>query len=541
MSASASKKKRKQLDPQGLSFREIAEQKQAEKKKKTRKNVLIVVCAVLAVLVIVYGVIWLINSRYRKTVATVGDEEIILPIYNTFYMTNANNMSYYNIFKPNVALRDQPNTVDGEGGTMEDYLIRTTNDSIRQNYNLYIKAMADKTFSLSDDAKQYISNSIKSMETSATNAGYSSVNDYLRANFGRGYKLSDYENYLTITTTASEYTQHLQDTFAPSESDLSTAYDASPEDFDFVFYTYSTTKAEAEKTESTENTEDDENKSSDLNTANASEPAQDAAPTYTDEAKAAAKAEAEKKQKNMPEDAISTHVQKSQIANKELAEWLFDSARKEGDTTVIAQDEEGTTYVTVRFDNRETNDYNRVNGYILTIDRKVEAADAEEGSEATKAEESSEASREGSEETEKDDEKEAEPTPDEKLATLKEGLKDGMTDEEFETYVKDLKYSANVRTMDKYSSIDEINEWLFDPARKAGDTETFETEDTYYLVRFSSVQEMTYRNELVKYSLLKKLTSEISNQNELKLVMDVETIKEKANTNLTFRGNTSAS
>ena len=541
MSASASKKKRKQLDPQGLSFRELAEQKQAEKKKKTRKNVLIVVCAVLAVLVIVYGVILLINSRYRKTVATVGDEEIILPIYNTFYMTNANNMSYYNIFKPNVALRDQPNTVDGEGGTMEDYLIRTTNDSIRQNYNIYIKAMADKTFSLSDDAKQYISNSIKSMETSATNAGYSSVNDYLRANFGRGYKLSDYENYLTITTTASEYTQHLQDTFAPSESDLSTAYDASPEDFDFVFYTYSTTKAEAEKTESTENTEDDENKSSDLNTANASEPAQDAAPTYTDEAKAAAKAEAEKKQKNMPEDATSTHVQKSQIANKELAEWLFDSARKEGDTTVIAQDEEGTTYVTVRFDNRETNDYNRVNGYILTIDRKVEAADAEEGSEATKAEESSEATREGSEETEKDDEKEAEPTPDEKLATLKEGLKDGMTDEEFETYVKDLKYSANVRTMDKYSSIDEINEWLFDPARKAGDTETFETEDTYYLVRFSSVQEMTYRNELVKYSLLKKLTSEISNQNELKLVMDVETIKEKANTNLTFRGNTSAS
>ena len=194
MSASASKKKRKQLDPQGLSFREIAEQKQAEKKKKTRKNVLIVVCAVLAVLVIVYGVILLINSRYRKTVATVGDEEIILPIYNTFYMTNANNMSYYNIFKPNVALRDQPNTVDGEGGTMEDYLIRTTNDSIRQNYNLYIKAMADKTFSLSDDAKQYISNSIKSMETSATNAGYPSVNDYLRANFGRGYKLSDYDH-----------------------------------------------------------------------------------------------------------------------------------------------------------------------------------------------------------------------------------------------------------------------------------------------------------------------------------------------------------
>jgi hypothetical protein len=237
----------------------------------------------------------------------------------------------------------------------------------------------------------------------------------------------------------------------------------------------------------------------------------------------------------MPEDAINNHVQKSQVSNKELAEWLFDSARKEGDTTVIAQDEDGTTYVTVRFDKRETNDYNRVNGYILTIDRKVEETKAEEGSEATK--ESSEATKEGSEETEK----EAEPTPDEKLATLKEGLKDGMTDEEFETYVKDLKYSAYVRTMDKYSSIDEINEWLFDPARKAGDTETFETEDTYYLVRYSSAQEMTYRNELVKNSLLQKLYSEISTQNELKLVMDIETIKEKANTNLTFRGNTSAS
>lgn len=525
MSASASKKKRKQLDEQGLSFRELAEQKQAEKKKKTKKNILIAVCAVLAALVVVYGVICLINSRYRKTVATVGGEEINLPIYNTFYINNANNLSYYNVFQADVALRDQANVITGEG-TMEDYLIQTTNESIRQNYNLYLKAKADKSFSLSDDAKQYISNSIKSMETAATNAGYPSVNDYLRANFGRGYKLSDYEDYLTVTATASEYSQHIEDTFTPSEGDLNTAYEASPEDFDFVFYTYSTTKAEAEKTNSEKSDETDENKSSDLNTANASEPAQSTT-TYTDEAKAAAKAEAEKKQENMPEDAITNHVQKSQVSNQEMAEWLFDSARKEGDTTVIAQNEDGTSYVTVRFDKRETNDYNRVNGYILTIDRKVEESKTEEESEETK---------DDSEET-----KEADPTPDEKLATLKEGLKDGMTDEEFETYVKGLNYSAYLRTMDKYSSTDEINEWLFDPARKDGDTETFETEDTYYLVRYSSAQEMTYRNELVKASLLKKLKEQISYENELKLVMDVETIKEKANTNLTFRSNSSAS
>ena len=43
MSASASKKKRKELEEQGLSPRAIAEKKAKEQKQKTLRNVLIVV------------------------------------------------------------------------------------------------------------------------------------------------------------------------------------------------------------------------------------------------------------------------------------------------------------------------------------------------------------------------------------------------------------------------------------------------------------------------------------------------------------------
>ena len=521
MSASKSKKEPKQLDPKGLSFRELAEQKQAEKKKKNLKTALISVAAIVVALAIIFGVIALVNAPYRKTVATVGSEKINVPVYNSFYNANANNMyqylSYFGAIKPNVPLSEQANPMTGEG-TMEDYMIEATNQGLQQTYNLYIKAKADKNFSLSDEAKKNISDSVNALTATATNYGFGSVNDYLRASVGRGAKVSDYEEYLTVATTASEYSAYLEENFAPSDDELKTKYEASAEDFDFVFYTYSMTNAKSEETSTTENSEDAKT------------------PTYTDEAKAAAKTEAEEKQENMPEDATTTHQQKASIGNEELASWLFDSARKEGDTTVIAQNEEGTSYMTVRFESRETNDYTRVNAYILSISRKVEEAD-EKNTEETSEETTEQTTEETSEETtEQTTEEKTEPTPDEKFATLKEGLKDDMSDEDFETYVKGLEYTPTVRPMDKYSSTDEINAWLYDSARKAGDMETFETEDTYYLVRYSSAEEMTYRNVLVKDNLYHAMFDALSTELEVQIDKDALAY---ANTDLTFRSQSS--
>ena len=88
MSASASKKKRKELEEQGLSAKDLAAQKEREKKNKTLRNILIVALAILVCAAAVFAVISLVNRPSydtKATVATVGSKKISVPVYDYFY------------------------------------------------------------------------------------------------------------------------------------------------------------------------------------------------------------------------------------------------------------------------------------------------------------------------------------------------------------------------------------------------------------------------------------------------------------------------
>ena len=152
MSASASKKKRKELEDQGLDAKTTSAKKSSEKKKKTIRTVVIFA---LVVVVAIAGIIALLKyleaRRYApeydvsKPVATVGEEKVSVPVYNLFYSTVANNFAntwgQYGLIQSGVPFREQ--SFLSESQTVEDYLIGTTNSTLQEVCNVYAKAKAD--------------------------------------------------------------------------------------------------------------------------------------------------------------------------------------------------------------------------------------------------------------------------------------------------------------------------------------------------------------------------------------------------------------
>lgn len=520
MSASASKKKRKDLDEQGLSPRAVAEQKAKEQKSKLTKNILIVALAIVVCAAAVFGVVMLASRPsydVKAPVVTVGEEKITVPVYNYMYSMAATNFynSYSFFIQAGTPLSEQKNIM-GEG-TMEDYMKQMTAANLKEILNVYAKAKQDG-FKLSDEQQAQIDEELEHLEQDAKSYGFSSADKYLAARFGADCNTDNYEEYLTLVTTYSAYASKLSDEFKPSSEELNTAYEADKDNFDFVSFTYKTTAAESTKVEN-EPGRTSVNPDAETGTEAATETPASTETVYTDEAKAAAKETAESYTKQMPEDATTTSYNKSTATSyltEEIANWLFDAARKEGDVMVFARDSEENYFYTVRFDSRDTNDYQRVNANIITIAKDK----ADNTSKDT-------ASTEDAEKTEEQTQ-----TAEQKRDALLAAIQVGMSDEDFSKAVTALEYSGSTTAYARSYSNETIRDFLFDESRKDGDLLTdYEDDNYYYVVRYASKEEQSYRDLLVTSSLWTKFYEEISSVNEI--TVDEELLK-NANTDLVF-------
>lgn len=514
MSASASKKKRKELEEQGLSPRDLAALEEKEKKQKTLRNVLIVALCVAVAAAAIFAVISLVNRPDYDTkaaVATVGDEKITVPVYNIFYNQSASslyNYGYSYFIEAGKPLSEQSNMFGGEG-TMEDFFKDNARSALQTTYNFYIKAKEDG-YKLTDEDKSSIQQELDAVKTAAKSYGFPNVSKFLAAYYGKGCTLSDYETYLEVNAMYNGYINKLREDFAPSAEEIQAAYDEDPTAYDQVNFTYKTVNAEStsapaeegEKNEGGENTDPTDATETPTTTV------------YTDEAKAAAKQTAEDYVKELPEDAQTQTNTKSGIASglsEEIAEWLFDAERKEGDAKAFAKNDDGIVYYTVRFDSRETNEYKRINANIISITKDAEDAKLEEGQQSSK----------------------------EKIDALVKAVEDGMSDEAFAEAVSALGYTVSNTAVSKTYSNEDIRSWLYEDGRKAGDLNTgIETDTAYYVVRYVGTEEDSYRDVMVKDHLWNHLTESISTAKEITIVDDM---LQYANTDLVFQSNNTGS
>ena len=515
MSASASKKKRKELEEQGLSPRAIAEQKAKEQKQKILRNVLIVVLCVAVAMAVIFAVISLVNRPEppsydtKAAVASVGEETITVPVYDIFYNQNATslyNYGYSYFITKGTPLSQQSNVFGGEG-TMEDFFKENAANAIKTVYNYYIQAK-QSGYELTKEQKDKIDEEISAVKTAAANYGYHNVNKFLGLYYGEGVDLDAYRTYLEVNSYYDGYYSKLQEEFKPTAEELQAAYDKDPGAFDLVNFTYKATTAESTTVPVADSEPADGSEDSEAETESPT------TTVYTDAAKADAKEKAEGYVTEMPEDASTVNYNKTNVTgyfNEEIANWLFDAERKDGDAKVFVMNDEETSYYTVRFNSRDTNEYCRVNANILTITKDAEGAELKEGEQTSK----------------------------EKLDALLNAVKDGMTDEEFSEAASALGYTVSSTSVTHTYSIEEIRTWLYDASRKAGDLfSEYSTDTTYYVVRYVSTDEETYRDSLIKDSLWSEKTEAIASAQEITFVDDM---MQYANTDLTFNDTSSAS
>ena len=514
MSASSKKKLRNSQDGSKLTERQKAEQKEA-KKLKLYTAAFVVVLAVLVAAALGVGITQAVaNSgiRERKSVAmTVGDETVSsaeMSYYfsdycRNYYSQNSTFLQY--IMDPTSPLDSQvynPET----GETWADFMLKMAQDNVRSIYALSSAAEA-AGHTLSEDEEAGIDDTISTMQLYAQLYGFSDLETYLKAMYGKGSTEESYREYCRRSTLANSYYNAYSESLSYDDAALREAeqdnYDAYSS---FTYYSYYLSASKFLEGGTT-----DEN----------------GATTYSDEERAAADAAAEAAVKTLtdPETITSPEALDEAIAalsinqgsetpvtstiyedklytsiDTDVAAWLAGN-RKEGDLTAIAKtsvstDDSGAEVTTVsgyyvvwfisRNDNEEPLDNVR---HILVA---FEGGTTDSNGVTTYSDEEKAAALAGAEDI-LAQWKAGEATEDSFAALAAENTDDTASAETGGLY-EDISPASSYVTAFK--------EWALDSSRKPGDTGIVETEYGYHVMYYCGESALTYRDSMITDDLI---------------------------------------
>jgi parvulin-like peptidyl-prolyl isomerase len=298
--------------------------------------VIITICVAVAILVgvIAWSVIARqVNNLDNKTVMQIGDTEVkgleFKYFYNnavsSFQSNNSSLISYLNIdFSKDLSTQQSIY----EGMTWADYFSSAAQNSITETTLLYNEAIA-KGYNLTDEDKASVDNEINTLAQAVSSLGYG-VDYYLENAYGEGVNTETYKTIRYKTLLASKYLEDLSDSYEYSDEECENYYNEHKLDYDtatfrsYVFR-YEVPEDAAEGDESYK----DEARAS----ANAMlEAITDEASfeTYLTE-NVLTDEEKESVTENFTLSSNATHS----TLSSDVRDWLFDSARVEGDKTVI--------------------------------------------------------------------------------------------------------------------------------------------------------------------------------------------------------------
>lgn len=470
MSASREKKSRQELagtdyvDPKVI--RE-EEQRQAEK----RSNRLYLTIAIIFVVIAVVSIAWKSNFFQKKTTAlTIGDQKYTAAevnyyfqqSYQAFLSQNSYFLSYMGL-DVNTDLRDQAYPGGEEGYTWFDFFMDQTEQQMIMVQALNESAAAEG-FTWSPEMQAELDASIEGLKADVAASGYyTSFSQYLTSNFGSTMTEKVFMEQTKASAMAQYYANEYAASLDYSEDKLEELYAADPKAYDKVSY-------QSIRVSGSVPTVNDENGNpievSDADKAAAMEAAKHTAEHVYDDLK---DGKALGLQAEANEDLYYTNSEGvSYYAGDVLGEWLFDDARKAGDTALL-EDETTSAYYVVAFGERFREDYNTVAVRHILIDVDETGLDStadtyEADLQAKKDEALAEAEA--------------------LLAQWKSGE---ATDATFAAMANEYSSDPGSNTIGGLYSqfpkgymVEEFNDWCFDPARKSGDTGIVYGESTSY-------------------------------------------------------------
>ena len=438
--------------------RKVQKRKEEKEKEKKEERISTAVGIVFLVALVCLVASFPIRTYLatHETYVVINGEKVNKVEFDYVYNTTKNNYitqygSYLSYFGLDTS-KDLSTQMYSDTLTWKDYFEQNAVESLKQNKALMAEAKAAGfTYDTTDEYNTFK----ETIKTSAASAGVSDK-EYVRSIYGSYATMGRIEEYVKNDMVMNAYYQKLQEDNAPSDDEIQSYYEENKATYDSVDYRLTTIEADL-PTEPTELADPVEETAADTTGTTdgtaATDTTQDTAyqPSDAEIAKAMedAKVLADDAEQTVAKDGEAHENEKKSSVNYMISDWLFDDARKAGDTTVITNDNSHCYYV-VAFEKRYLDETPSADVRVII------------------------------------------PTEDKTGEEILEEWKNGAaTEDSFAELCK--KYTQDTSAVEngglfeqvtKTGMTEELSNWIFDSSRQAGDTVAITVSDTTYVLYY---------------------------------------------------------
>ena len=438
--------------------RKVQKRKEEKEKEKKEERISTAVGIVFLVALICLVASFPIRTYLatHETYVVINGEKVNKVEFDYAYNTSKNNYitqygSYLSYFGLDTS-KDLSTQMYSDTLTWQDYFEQNAVESLKQNKALMAEAKAAGfTYDTTDEYNTFK----ETIKTSAAAAGVSDK-EYVRSIYGSYATMGRIEEYVKNDMVMNAYYQKLQEDNAPSDDEIQSYYEENKATYDSVDYRLTTIEADL-PTEPTELADPVEETAADTTGTTdgsaATDSTQDTAyqPSDAEIAKAMedAKVLADDAEQTVAKDGEAHENEKKSSVNYLISDWLFDDARKAGDTTVITNDN-SHCYYAVAFEKRYLDETPSADVRVII------------------------------------------PTEDKTGEEILEEWKNGAaTEDSFAELCK--KYTQDTSAVEngglfeqvtKTGMTEELSNWIFDSSRQAGDTVAITVSDTTYVLYY---------------------------------------------------------
>ncbi len=359
------------------------------------------------------------------------------------------------------------------GMTWHDYFLDEALDNMRV-IQAALKAAEAEGFQYPAGVQAQYDDNMDALKAVAAASGIS-VSQYLKGNFGAGVTEKVYGEQLMRVLRYSAYADAYQDSLTYSDSELEETYNADRNTYDHVSYEVVSFSGAAEST-----TDDEGNtvEPTEEEAAAALEAAQDLAQTVLDGFQDGGDLE---ELANENDGTYSKNENGTYSAGSVMSEWLYDSTRKSGDASTLA---DGTVQYVVVFHDRFRDENPTIDiRHILVPLGSGSIAEGEEGYEDQQAQLKADAHAKA----------------EELLAQWQSGeaTEDSFAALALKESADGSKYDGGLYT-EVYQGrmVTEFNDWCFDTARQSGDTGVVDTQYGSHVMYFSGVNAARWQTQV---------------------------------------------
>ena len=437
-------------------------------KKSKLVTIITATVATLGVAAVLYGVAFSTGLIQKNATAlTVGDHKIDSIEYR-YYYTNAkaNLINQYGSYMAqngvdlNKPLEKQNYTEDQTWG---EYLHNSATAELGEVYAFYQEAK-NANYQITEAIQIELDASIAAFESAAKDASQD-TETYVKSIYGKNMSFDKFKEILTNRYYAIGYIRDTQSSTEVTEEDIQKYYEENPNKLEVVDYNFFSIPFETVEGDEAKTLENKENakKLAEEMIAKVTTPS-----SFADLAHEYAPAE----KKPYYADKTVTYINGGAIAEDAgpISEWVIDPARVTGDKTVIEGEKEHTA---VLFTRKYLDEYKSVSVRHILIMPETADTHTHEGD-----------APHSDDEFDADAKKKAQ----EVLASYLSGDK---TEDSFAALAKEHSQdTASVpdgglyKDFIKNTMVAEFEDWSFDPARKAGDTEIVKTDYGYHIMYF---------------------------------------------------------